>query len=82
MVYDNQLLYKWQSNRFININDNISEEAMDVVGEYKLYNEQQVLVNHKLSNMIDLTEGRKISIGEYVPLTNGRQILLDREEGG
>lgn len=40
MVYDNQLLYKWQSNRFININDNISEEAMDVVGEYKLYNEQ------------------------------------------
>lgn len=32
--------------------------------------------------MKDITEGKDIPIGGYVPLTEGRQILLDKSQGG
>jgi hypothetical protein len=35
-----------------------------------------------LPDMYDATDKKPIGIGEYVPLTDGRQILLDKSQGG
>ena len=35
-----------------------------------------------LPDMMDVTEKKTVAIGEYVPLTEGRQILLDKGQGG
>ena len=32
--------------------------------------------------MYDVTDGKAIPIGQAVPLTDGRQILLDKSQGG
>ena len=38
-------------------------------------------VKHK-TTVYDATEKKSIGIGQYVPLTEGRQILLDKGHGG
>ena len=44
--------------------------------------DQWILINRSLPDMVDVTEKKAIAIGEYVPLTEGRQILLDKGQGG
>jgi len=39
-------------------------------------------VNQKSSGMKDITEDKEIPLGEMVELTDGKKILLSREEGG
>jgi hypothetical protein len=40
------------------------------------------LINRKLTSMYDKDIDKKIEIGEAVELTEGKKILLSKEEGG
>lgn len=81
MVYDKQSLYMWHVNRFIEPNEKVSEENRRPIGDFHFFNGQWILINRKLPELWDLTENKKIGIGEYVKLTDGRQILLGKKDG-
>ena len=82
MVYDKQTLYKWHSNNLVSANEKTSAEDKKPVGDFHFLNGQWILINRRLPDMYDVTEKKPIAIGGYVPLTEGRQILLDKGQGG
>lgn len=82
MVYDKQTLYKWHSNNLVSANEKTSEEDKKPVGDFHFHNGQWILINRRLPDMYDVTDKKPITIGGYVPLTDGRQILLDKGQGG
>ena len=82
MVYDKQTLYKWHANNLVSPCERTSEADKKPVGDFHFFNNQWILINRNLPDMMDVTEKKPIVIGEYVPLTEGRQILLDKGQGG
>ncbi len=82
MVYDNQTLYRWHSNRLISANENTSAEDRKPVGDFHFLNGQWIIINRRLPDMRDETDRKDVPIGGYVPLTDGRKILLERVQGG
>lgn len=82
IVYDKQTLYKWHSNNLVSANEKTSAEDKKPVGDFHFHNGQWILINRRLPDMYDVTEKKPIAIGGYVPLTDGRQILLDKGQGG
>lgn len=82
MVYDKQTLYKWHSNRFVSVSEKTSAEDKKPVGDFHFHKGQWILINRRLPDMYDVTEKKPIPVGGFVPLTEGRQILLDKSQGG
>jgi len=82
MVYHNQYLYPWHINRNISPNEKLTTEQKKPVGYFVFHNNKWILVNQKLNDLEDKTEGKKISVGQAVELTDGKQILLSKEDGG
>lgn len=82
MVYDKQTLYKWHSNNLVPANEKTTAEDKKPVGDFHFHNEQWILINRKLPEMYDATDKKNIPIGGFVPLTDGRQIILDKSQGG
>ena len=82
MVYDKQTLYRWHSNNLIPANEKTNDEDRKPVGDFHFYNGQWILINRRLPDMYDVTDKKAIPIGQYVALTDGRQILLDKNQGG
>lgn len=82
MIYDKQTLYKWHSNRFVSANEKTSAEDKKPVGDFHFHNGQWILINRRLPDMFDVTEKKAVHINGFVPLTEGRQILLDKSQGG
>ncbi len=82
MVYDKQTLYRWHSNNLVAANEKTSADDKKPVGDFHFYNGQWILINRRLPDMYDVTDKKPIHIGQFVPLTDGRQILLDKSQGG
>lgn len=82
MVYDKQTLYKWHSNNLISPNEKTSAEDKKPVGDFHFHGGQWILINRRLPDMYDASDKKPIPIGGFVPLTEGRQILLDKRQGG
>ena len=82
MVYDGQSLYMWHVNRNIAPNEKIKDEHKKPVGDFHFHHGRWILINRKLNDMWDVTDPgnhKQIQVGEYVELTEGRQILLDKD---
>jgi hypothetical protein len=60
----------------------LTDEQKKPVGYFVFHNNQWLLINQRLPDLEDKTEGKKIPIGQSVTLTEGKQILLSKEEGG
>lgn len=82
MVYDKQTLYMWHVNRYIAANEQTTDENKKPVGDFHFHNGQWILINRRLNNLWDKTDNKQIPIGGFVPLTDGRKILLSTEDGG
>lgn len=82
MVYDKQSLYQWHSNCFVPANEKLSKDDKKPVGDFHFYQGQWILINRRLPAMRDVSENKDIPIGGYVSLTDGKQILLEKEHGG
>lgn len=82
MVYHHQSLYKWHVNRFISANEKTKPEDRRPVGDFHFHNGRWILINRALPEMREVSENKDIPIGGYVELTEGRQILLSKENGG
>ncbi|SKA36354.1 Protein kinase domain-containing protein [Chitinophaga eiseniae] len=82
MVYHNQYLFQWHANRNIIRNERLTPEQKVPVGYFTFHQDKWVLVNQKLTSLKDLTEDKEIPPGTMVELTDGKKLLLSREEGG
>lgn len=82
MVYNNQYLYPWHVNRHIWPNERLSDEDKKPVGYFVFHQNKWLLINQRLTDLEDKTEGKKIGINEAVELTDNKQILLSKEDGG
>ncbi|MDR2962833.1 MAG: kinase [Bacteroidales bacterium] len=82
MVYHNQYLYAWHVNRNLSPNEKLTAGQKKPVGYFVFHNNKWLFVNQTLTDLEDKTENRKIPIGQAVELTDGKQILLSKEEGG
>ena len=82
MVYNNQYLFQWHVNRNIARNERLTAAQKEPVGYFTFHNNAWVLVNQKLMGLKDLTEDKMIGINQMVELTNGKKLLLSKEDGG
>ena len=82
MVYDKQTLYMWHVNRFIAPGPNLKPGEEKPVGDFHFYNGKWILINRRLNSLYDKDTDKKIEIGQYVELTEGKKILLSTEDGG
>ncbi|MBL7726143.1 MAG: kinase [Dinghuibacter sp.] len=82
MVYHNQYIYPWHMNRNISPNERLTPEQKKPVGYFALHNGKWMLVNQNMPSLKDITEGKEIAIGQMLELTDNKQILLSKEEGG
>lgn len=82
MIYNKQSLYLWHANRYVAANEKITEEEKKPVGDFHFHNGQWILINRHLPSLWDKTNNVQVPIGGFIPLTEGRQILLSTENGG
>lgn len=82
MVYHQQSLYKWHANNLISPNEKASDVDKAPVADFHFLNGQWILINRHLPDLRDITANKAIPVGDYIPLTDGRQILLDASPGG
>lgn len=81
MVYDKQTLYMWHVNRFISPNEKLTADEKRPVGDFHFYNNHWILINRRLPDLWDKDTDKKIEIGQYVELTEGKKILLGKNDG-
>jgi len=82
MVYHNQYLFQWHVNRNLVRNERLTAEQKVPVGYFTFHNNKWVLVNQKLTSLRDVTMDKDISTNEMVELTDGKKLLLSKEDGG
>lgn len=82
MVYNNQYLFQWHANRNVIRNERTTNDQKVPVGYFTYHNDKWVLVNQKLTSLKDLTEDKEVPIGEMVELTDGKKLLLSKDDGG
>lgn len=82
MVYNNQYLFQWHVNRNTIRNEKLTAAQKVPVGYFVFHQQKWVLVNQQLTSLKDLTEDREIPVGSMVELTDGKRLLLSREDGG
>ena len=81
MVYHHQSLYKLHVNRFVFPNERLSDEDKRPVGDFHFHNGKWILINRRLNDLWDKDKDVKIEINQAVELTEGKKILLGRQDG-
>ncbi|MDR0566244.1 MAG: kinase [Prevotellaceae bacterium] len=82
MVYHNQYLYPWHVNRNISPNEKLTAEQKKPVGYFVFHGNKWLLVNQRLNDLEDKTEGERIPLNQAVEIADGKKILLSKEKGG
>jgi serine/threonine protein kinase len=82
MVYNNQYLFEWHVNRNLVRNEKLTAAQKVPVGYFTYHNDKWVFVNQKLTSMVDKTEDKDVPIGAMVEITDGKKLLLSKEDGG
>jgi serine/threonine protein kinase len=82
MVYNNQYLFEWHVNRNLVRNEKLTAAQKVPVGYFTYHNDKWVFVNQKLTSLVDKTDDKEIPIGSMVELTDGKKLLLSKEDGG
>ncbi|MCG8699199.1 MAG: kinase [Bacteroidales bacterium] len=82
MVYNNQYLYRWHTNRLVFPNEKLTDEQKKPVGYFVKHQGKWVLINQQLTDLYDVTNKCEIPIGEHVVLEENAQVLLEKGNGG
>lgn len=82
VIYHNSTLNQWHTNKNIIRNERIKTEHLKREGYFSFFKDKWVFVNENLTSLKDVTEDKEIPIGSFVELTNGKRLLLSKEDGG
>ena len=79
MVYSNQSLFPWHTNRLIHPNERLRESDKRRQGYFVLHNNQWFLVNERIEKLIDIQSKQEFPIGAQIKITDGLQLLTGQE---
>ncbi|MEY2738698.1 MAG: hypothetical protein RL259_607 [Bacteroidota bacterium] len=82
VIYNNSTLHFWHSNKNIVRNERLTDAQKARVGYFSYHNSKWVFVNEKLTSLKDVSDGKDIAIGSMVEITDGKKLLLSKEDGG
>ena len=85
MVYSNQSLFQWHSNRKVVPNEKITDAQKKRVGYFVFHNNAWYLVNENMPDLTDLSQADnriQIPVSGKVELVDGQKLLLSKEDGG
>ena len=85
MVYTNQSLFQWHTNRNVVPNERISDMQKKREGYFVLHNNVWYLVNERMNDLMDVTDTNNKKVippGGKVELTEGKQLLFSKRDGG
>lgn len=82
MVWTGQSIFAWHANNLIAPNERLTAEQLKRVGYFVLHQQQWWLVNENLPDLMDVQSKQTIPIGGKIELTDGKQILLSKADGG
>jgi serine/threonine protein kinase len=82
MVYSNQSLFQWHTDRDIAPNERLTDAQKKRVGYFVFHNKGWYLVNEAMPELIDTDTKIRIAIGDKVLLEDGRKLLLSQAPGG
>ncbi|MDX8393125.1 MAG: hypothetical protein R8K21_00880 [Mariprofundales bacterium] len=81
MVYSNQSLFPWHTNRLIHPNERLKDSDKRRQGYFVLHNHQWFLVNERIEGLINIKNKQKFPIGSQIKLTDGLQLLTGTDSG-
>ena len=61
--------------------EKLTDEQKKPVGDFHFYNGKWILINRRLPELWDKDTDTKIEIGQFVELTEGKKILLGKNDG-
>ena len=82
VVYNNSTMHQWHTNKNIVRNERLTDAQKVRVGYFSFYNNKWVFVNEKLASLKDVSEDKEVPIGSMVDITDGKRLLLSKDEGG
>jgi hypothetical protein len=82
VVYNNSTLHQWHSNKNVIRNEQLTEKQKVRDGYFSFFNGKWLFVNEKLTSLKDVTDDVDIPIGSFVELSNGKKLLLSKDDGG
>jgi serine/threonine protein kinase len=82
MVYKNQSLFKWHTNRHLVPNEKLSAAQKRRVGYFIFHGDEWLFVNEDLPDLYDVINKIQIPVGGNVKLIDGLQLLTSREHDG
>lgn len=81
MVYTNQSLFSWHTNRFMKPNERLSQDSMKRLGYFVFHNNDWYLVNERMPNMINASTKEQLPIGAQIKISDGMNLLVGQERG-
>jgi serine/threonine protein kinase len=81
MVYTNQSLYHWHTNRHVHPNERLKEEQKQRQGYFVFHNSNWYLVNENMPHLTDPTSKKPYPIGSQILLSDGVNLLVGHEKG-
>jgi serine/threonine protein kinase len=81
MVYTNQSLYQWHTNRFITPNERLKEHHKKREGYFVFHNNSWYLVNENITGLINATTKEAYPIGSQIEIIDGINLLVGMERG-
>jgi hypothetical protein len=82
VVYNNSTLHQWHSNKNVIRNEQLTEKQKVRDGYFSFFNGKWLFVNEKLTSLKDVTDDVDIPVGSFVELSNGKKLLLSKDDGG
>jgi serine/threonine protein kinase len=85
MVYTNQSLWQWHTNRNVSRNERTTDSQKKREGYFVLHQDVWYLVNERMNELSDVTnpnDKKTIPIGAKVELLEGTQLLFSKQDGG
>ena len=82
VVYNNTTIHQWHANKNIVRNEKLSEAQKKRLGYFAFHNNKWMLVNENMSSMKDVSDDVDVPKNSMVEITNGKKLLLSKEDGG
>ncbi len=81
MIYTNQSLFPWHTNRLIQPNERLAEHHKQRQGYFVLHNQQWYLVNERMKTLVNAQTKEAYPVGAQIKLANDMQLLTGTEPG-
>ena len=82
MVYKDQYLYAWHSDRHVFPSERLMPDQKKPVGYFAIHQGRWAFINQRLPALKNLSKNEVVPIGSMVELVDGQQLLLSPDDGG